>query len=72
MKTADEKWISVKERLPETDGRYITHRENGIVTMEHWFKDHSKHLWLKCYGVVNWMPLPSPPVGSPPNLDEKK
>lgn len=57
-----EEWIRVEDQLPKSEGRYLTYRANGIVIVEHWFKNDSKFLWGKCYGVTHWQPLPKPPV----------
>ena len=62
------KWISVKERLPEKSGLYLTyHAKRGSMTMhysvnnEAWnafdHEDRPKYA-LK---VTHWMPLPEPP-----------
>ena len=54
------KWISVKDRLPERTGRYLTHSNiegQSLVAI----------LWYEKYGygfdkeVTHWQPLPEPP-----------
>ena len=54
------KWISVKDRLPERSGRYLTHCDfdgDSLVTI----------LWFEKYyegfddEVTHWMPLSEPP-----------
>lgn len=63
-----EGWISVKDRLPEHEGDYLTVRSpyyRDIVSYEN-------HKWIGVglYGnlceatnVTHWMPLPEPPKG---------
>ena len=56
-------WISVEERLPDQDGKYLAyygrrgfivlsyyHELEGVFGFEHW-------------DVTHWMPLPMPPKG---------
>jgi len=57
----EHRWIPVTERLPEEEGQYLTRRRNGISFTEHWFPATSKDLWLRCYSVTHWMPLPPQP-----------
>jgi hypothetical protein len=66
-------WISVDERLPEKDGRYLVAMKNGdnyhISTRRFkrtdppiWWKGHSYGYWARhTGGVTHWMPLPEPP-----------
>jgi hypothetical protein len=60
-------WISVKERLPETGGRFLVcGSRGGIYTAEfkncngypHWHKLNSKSHYCD---PTHWMPLPEPP-----------
>ena len=66
---ADSKWISVKERLPEVDGKYLVfvqHEGRGTVLIGHLIL---KKFWSvhDVYGdsmgdcVLYWMPLPELP-----------
>lgn len=53
-------WISVKDRLPDVFGLYLTLDEFGIY-IQRW-----KGLWETEYPVnestvTHWMPLPEPP-----------
>jgi hypothetical protein len=70
-----QEWISVDERLPEKDGRYLVAMKNGgnyhISTRRFkrtdppiWWKGHSYGYWARhTGGVTHWMPLPEPPKG---------
>ncbi|MGM9551947.1 MAG: DUF551 domain-containing protein [Clostridia bacterium] len=62
-----DKWISVKDKLPENGGAYIIYA--GIVGVA-WYKKGSQ-VWEMPNGlktevsdeiVTHWMPLPSPPM----------
>ena len=67
-------WISVDERLPEKDGRYLVAMKNGddyhISTRKFkrsdlpiWWKGHTYGYWARHTGGVRyWMPLPEPPT----------
>ena len=67
-------WISVKDRLPEEDGEYITMtnargRSNGVLSQRYVTstvrgKIMSRWWWnqrLSPWLVTHWMPLPEPP-----------
>lgn len=68
-------WISVEERLPEKDGRYLVAMKDGdkyhISTRRFkraeppiWYKGHTFGYWAKqTYGVRFWMLLPEAPKG---------
>lgn len=61
-------WISVKERLPDSDGwvnvfnghnvHHGTYRERSRFDDTKLFMDAH---WLDIVNVTHWMPLPSPP-----------
>ncbi len=61
-----QEWISVEERLPETDGEYLTF--NGLIYYLLNF-NASLRLWnvsndnvsTAIRDVTHWMPLPEPP-----------
>jgi hypothetical protein len=68
LESAQPKWISVEERLPEKSGRYLINLGNGWVE-ECWF-DHLEKRWEEEHGdysedvteyVTHWMPLPNSP-----------
>ena len=65
MEGVMDKWISVKDRLPQGDYDVLVYYSNGLYGVEfvHWIMG-------KCLGwcgedcgvaVTHWMPLPSPP-----------
>lgn len=68
-------WISVEDRLPEKDGRYLVAMKNGddyhVSTRKFrradppiWWKGHTFGYWARYTGGVRyWMPLPEPPKG---------
>lgn len=54
------KWISVKDRLPERNGRYITHCKiegQSLVCVLYYCKVGGFNEGT----VTHWMPLPEPP-----------
>lgn len=55
-------WISVEDRLPESEGNYITYEKNkpysGTDFCVCWF---SKRFGFDFSGVTHWMPLPESP-----------
>jgi hypothetical protein len=63
------KWISVDERLPEENGRYlacvnISHFafENlTTIAIMAYGKNHGFYLYNETEKVTHWMPLPEPP-----------
>jgi hypothetical protein len=59
-----QEWISVKDRLPEKDGIYLTC--NKKKEYEFHFFQTGKRMWPAVWaedGVTHWMPLPEPPKG---------
>ena len=68
MKSADvapvQKWISVKDRLPEEEGLYLVavvndHERRYSKTA--WYHGHGN--WFLHQKVTHWMLLPEPPKG---------
>ena len=62
---ASSNWISVKDRLPEKNGRYLVY-ENGEVYSAEYEKNRPDSEWTDDYEgyfmkVSHWMPLPEPP-----------
>ena len=56
-----QKWISVKDRLPECDQVVLCHR-NGWVTKDAWLGSNWWHQ-NDVNPITHWMPLPQPPKG---------
>jgi len=60
-------WISVKDRLPEKNGRYIVnssfYKNDPVMTSYFGYRDGSKILPVSfyCKDVTHWQPLPEPP-----------
>ena len=61
------RWISVKERLPEKNGRYLVCDKNGEVYSAEYEKNRPDSEWTDDYEgyldmeVTHWMPLPERP-----------
>jgi hypothetical protein len=56
-------WISVEEKLPECNGRYLTHcnlEGQSLVCILHYCKVGG----FNEDTVTHWMPLPEPPIFS--------
>ncbi len=58
-------WIKIEseEDLPKKDGKYLTHRANGIIT-EEYFHIKYRYAWQKFYSVTHYQPIekPKPPI----------
>lgn len=55
-------WISVKERLPETEGKYIVCTAKGSVYCAKFSTRHGPCFHTDMYThITHWMPLPEPP-----------
>lgn len=63
--TADNPWISVKERLPEDGGSVLVYSPVGGVAEGVYSKNYKK--WVQYRWsvfepkVTHWMPMPEPP-----------
>lgn len=65
-------WISVKDRLPESDDYVLVHLKYGLVRVGQYRSGD----WYYCAGlymteyacgrcaVTHWMPIPAPPEGA--------
>jgi len=56
-----QQWVSVDERLPDREGRYLTINEEGSYWCDAWSPLHN---WTGALKITHWMPLPAPPTGS--------
>ncbi len=59
-------WISVKDRLPEKEGTYLTYTENEQIHIDCFciYPNHGTKFFVGGNGkVTHWMPLPEPPKG---------
>ena len=58
-------WISVKERLPEQEGRYlILYRHKDFGPLKVFISDYVEGKWntvLERIEITHWMPFPEPP-----------
>jgi hypothetical protein len=57
------KWISVDERLPDREGKYLVCTTNGNIGVGNFIDYYGKgtHLCFDCWAVTHWMPLPEAP-----------
>ena len=59
----ESEWISVEDRLPEREGKYLTFTIKGEVQLN-WFVSFLADAEPEFdYWVTHWMPLPEPPKG---------
>lgn len=61
-------WISVKDRMPETYGRYLVHVEDIAGHEPQESCEYIEYYWgngrftgWEIFRVTHWMPLPEPP-----------
>lgn len=54
-------WISVAERLPDRDGRYLVYRKGGYDISS--FMYGIGFFGIAEHGITHWMPLPDKPKG---------
>lgn len=65
-------WISVKERLPETDSSFLVAGRDRYVTVADWYaaeqrwdlSREDKAIGVSSATITHWMPLPEPPEQS--------
>ena len=57
-----QKWISVKDKLPEDSATVLVCHKNGLVTTNAWL---GAHWWFENERnpINHWMPLPEPLKG---------
>lgn len=56
-------WISVDERLPEREGKYLVFTVKGDIKIEPYCTVAINYEPQFNYWVTRWMPLPEPPKG---------
>lgn len=59
-------WISVKDRLPDKEGTYLTCTEKNAIHLDSFciYPSHNTKFWVGGNGrVTHWMSLPEPPKG---------
>lgn len=58
-----QEWISVDERLPNREGKYLVCTTNGNIGVGNFIDYYGKGtcLCFDCWAVTHWMPLPEPP-----------
>ena len=56
-------WISVEERLPEREGKYLVFTIKGEIKIEPYCTVAINYEPQFNYWVTHWMPLPEPPKG---------
>ncbi len=58
-------WISVKDRLPRSDGQYIVCNSGFVIPARYTTYELGKRAWFgrfsELHKVTHWMPLPEPP-----------
>ena len=72
-------WISVNDRLPEKDGKYIVARREGSrysisvrkfrKDVPCWYSGYCGHWERRTNGITHWMPLPEPPKEGADNAE---
>ena len=58
-----QEWISVDERLPDFEGKYLVYTIKGNVTIAYCYSPSWESNPQFDYWVTHWMPLPEPPKG---------
>ena len=68
-----QEWISVKDRLPDVDGKYLVARAEGgrySISVRKfrkevpcWYKGYCGHWERRTNGITHWQYLPKPPKG---------
>ena len=57
-----QEWISVEERLPEQDGKYLAYTRKGFTVLSYYYALEGA-FGFEHWDVTHWMPLPEPPKG---------
>lgn len=56
-----QEWISVNERLPDREGKYLAYTTRGTVEMARCYTYHVDDKPQFDYWITHWMPLPEAP-----------
>ena len=56
-----DKWISIKDRLPQADGSYLICTNRGAVCTSHYYTGANYFSAPSGKNAIYWMPLPEPP-----------
>ena len=54
-------WISVEERLPDQDGKYLSYTRKGFTVLSYYYALEGE-FGFEHWDVTHWMPLPEPPM----------
>lgn len=55
-----QEWVSVEERLPEQDGKYIVYTRTGFTGLSYYYALEGA-FGFERWDATHWMPLPQPP-----------
>ena len=56
-------WISVEDRLPEREGKYLTYTTRGTIEISSFYPFYLNDKPQVDYWITHWMPLPEAPKG---------
>lgn len=54
-------WISVEDRLPDSDGKYLVYTGKGLIHTMYYYATNA--FGFEHWDVTHWMPLPEAPKG---------
>lgn len=54
-----QEWISVDERLPDRDGKYLVYTSKGFIFTQYYYCTNA--VGFETWDVTHWMPLPETP-----------
>lgn len=62
LDNAKSEWISVEERLPDQDGKYLAYTRKGFTVLSYYYALEGG-FGFEHWDVTHWMPLPEAPKG---------